>query len=85
MKNKEYRIHPNQKPVRLYEWILAKYSKDGDKVVDTHAGSGSCLVACHRMRRNWLGFELDPHYYKLADERIKAEQAQMTIYDFMED
>lgn len=80
---KDGTFHPTQKPVKLYEWVLSKYAKPGDRIIDTHAGSGASLVACHRMRFEWLGFEIDKEYFTKADERIKTEQAQMSIFDFM--
>ena len=83
MKNKEIRIHPNQKPVRLYEWIISNYAKAGDKIIDTHAGSGSCCIAAHRTRHEWLGFELDYFYFEKANQRIRQELAQISIFDFM--
>lgn len=81
MKDKEFRIHPTQKPIALYEWILSNYSKEGDKILDTHVGSASSLIACHRLRRDYVGFELDEHYYKLAKERLDDETAQVSIFD----
>lgn len=84
MKNKEYKIHPTQKPVALYEWLLNRYAKDGDVILDTHVGSGSSLIACHKTRHKYIGFEIDETYYKLASERIKTETAQMSIFDYLE-
>ena len=84
MKNKEIRIHPTQKPVALYEWILSKYTKEGDKILDTHVGSASSLIACHRTNHKFVGFELDEHYYKLSKERLDDEISQLRIFDFME-
>ena len=81
---KDGTIHPTQKPIRLYEWILANYAQAGDKIIDTHAGSGSSCIACHRQRFNWLAFEKDKDYYEKAQVRIKAEQAQLSIFDFTE-
>lgn len=80
---KDGTFHPTQKPVKLYEWILAHYAKRGDRIIDTHAGSGASLVACHRLRFEFLGFEIDPEYYAKADERIKAEQSQLSIFDYI--
>lgn len=79
----ENKIHPTQKPVALYEWVISRYAKDGDKIIDTHAGSGSCLVAAHRTRHDFLGFEIDESYFTQADKRIRQEQAQISIFDFM--
>lgn len=81
MKNKEYRIHPNQKPVALYEWLLSKYAKQGDKILDTHVGSASSLVAFHRNGYQYIGFEKDPYYYDLASKRLDLEKAQLSIFD----
>lgn len=76
-------FHPTQKPVKLYEWVLQNYAQPGDRIIDTHAGSGSSLVACHRMRFDFLGFEIEKDYFLKADERIKEEQAQISIFDFL--
>lgn len=81
MKNKEGRFHPTQKPVQLYTWIISNYAKPGDKLLDTHAGSGSSLVAAHRMGYDMIGFEIDEEYYKLAKERLDREKAQVTLFD----
>lgn len=75
------KIHPTQKPVPLYEWILGKYAKIGDKILDTHVGSASSLIACERMGFSYVGFELDEYYYGIAKERLEAEKAQMSIFD----
>ena len=84
MKNKEHRIHPTQKPVALYRWLIDRFTKPTDIILDTHVGSASSLIACHRKRHNFVGFELDEHYYKLSKERLEREMAQMTMFDFME-
>lgn len=83
MKNKETRIHPTQKPVALYEWILTKYAKEGDIILDTHVGSASSLIACHNTNHKFIGFELDEHYYKLSKERLDRKLAQMNLFDFI--
>lgn len=80
MKNKENKIHPTQKPVKLYEWILKNYAKEGDTILDTHVGSGSSLIACYNTNHKYVGFEIDKTYYKLAKERIERETAQMNIW-----
>lgn len=77
------RLHPCQKPVALYEWILSRYAKDGDIILDTHTGSASSLIACHNTNHKYVGFELDRHYYELSKKRLEQETAQMNIYDFM--
>jgi len=75
------RIHPTQKPVKLYKWILKNYAKEGDKILDTHVGSASSLIACHQMGFDYIGFELDKEYYKLANERLEIAKAQISIFD----
>lgn len=77
MKNKETRIHPTQKPVALYKWLLSKYAKKGDKILDTHVGSASSLIACYDMGFDYLGFEIDKHYYESAKSRLNDHKAQM--------
>jgi len=79
--NDSNRIHPTQKPVKLYEWILTNYAKQGDKILDTHAGSASSLIACHNLGFEYLGIEIDEHYFKLATERLEAEKAQMSLFN----
>ena len=76
----EKRIHPTQKPVALYEWILSRYAKQGDKILDTHTGSASSLIACYNLGFDYIGFEKDEHYYKLAKQRLDAHCAQMNFY-----
>ncbi len=83
MKNKEIRIHPTQKPVALYEWILSRYAKDGDIILDTHVGSASSLIACHNTNHKYVGFDLDEYYYKISKERLERETEQMNLFDFM--
>ena len=78
----EKRIHPCQKPVAVYEWILQNYAKPGDLILDTHVGSGSSLIACHRMGFEYVGFELDADYYRQSNERLELEKAQLSIFDF---
>ena len=74
------RIHPTQKPVVLYEWLLNNYAKPGDKILDTHVGSASSLVACHHLHFDYVGFEIDDDYFRMANERLEAEKAQMTLF-----
>ena len=83
MKNKESRIHPTQKPVALYEWILSRYAKDGDKILDTHVGSASSLIACYNTNHKFVGFELDEYYYKVSKQRLDTEMAQMRLSDYI--
>ena len=77
----EKRIHPCQKPVALYEWILGKYAKPGDIILDTHVGSASSLIACHRAGYKYVGYELDKDYYRASKMRLDAEKSQLTIFD----
>ena len=81
MKAKEYKIHPTQKPVELYAWILNNFAKPGDKILDTHAGSASSLVACHRLGFQYVGFEIEPAYYEKARDRLEREKAQLSLFD----
>ena len=80
----EFRIHPTQKPITLYEWLLSKYANKGDKILDTHVGSASSLTACHRGGFDCVGFELDKDYYDMASKRLEIEKAQTSIFDFIE-
>lgn len=75
------RFHPTQKPVALYEWLLSRYAKPEDKILDTHVGSASSLIACHRTGHNYVGFEIDEDYYRLAKERLEQETAQLNFFD----
>jgi site-specific DNA-methyltransferase (adenine-specific) len=77
MKNKEERIHPTQKPVALYKWLLTKFANKGDKILDTHCGSASSLVACYDLGFDAWGYEIDNYYYTKAKERLDAEMAQL--------
>lgn len=80
MKNKETRIHPTQKPVALYKWILDKYAKQGDKILDTHLGSGSIAIACHDYNFELTACELDAEYYEKAVQRIKNHVSQQKLF-----
>jgi site-specific DNA-methyltransferase (adenine-specific) len=79
MKNKETRIHPTQKPVALYKWILDKYAKQGDKILDTHLGSGSIAIACHDYGFELTACELDKDYYDTSYKRFKNHISQQRI------
>jgi site-specific DNA-methyltransferase (adenine-specific) len=79
MKNKEVRIHPTQKPVKLYEWLLMNYAKYGDKILDTHLGSGSIAIACHNLGYDLTACELYTDYYKAATKRLKQHTQQLRI------
>lgn len=73
----EPRFHPTQKPIVLYSWLLSRYAKPGDKILDTHVGSASSLIACHRAGLDYVGFEIDEDYYRLAKQRLTEEKAQI--------
>lgn len=74
------RIHPNQKPVSLYRWTLQQYAKPGDKILDTHGGSGSICIACHDLCYDLTWMELDEDYYKAACERYQNHAAQCNLF-----
>lgn len=82
--SKESRIHPTQKPIALYEWLLQRYANPGDTILDTHVGSASSLIACHNTNHRFVGFELSKEYYGLAKDRYESETSQMRLTDFME-
>lgn len=75
------KIHPTQKPVKLYEWLLANYAKEGDRILDTHLGSGSSAIAAYYGGFDFVGTELDPDYYEAAKARFKRDTAQ-NAFDF---
>lgn len=79
----EKRIHPTQKPVALYEWLLSRYAKPDDIILDTHVGSASSLIACYNTNHKFIGFELDEYYYKASKQRLDCEMAQMRLSDFI--
>ena len=71
------RFHPTQKPVKLYSWILMNYAKQGDKILGTHVGSASSLIACYDMGFEYMGFEIDKDYFEMAQKRIEENKAQV--------
>lgn len=79
----DQRFHPCQKPVQLYLWLLDNYAKKGDKVLDTHAGSASSLVACHMQGIDGWGFEIDKDYYKQAKLRLDRAKDQVSIFELI--
>jgi len=74
------RIHPTQKPVALYTWLLDKYAQKGWKILDTHLGSGSSAIAAHDMGFEFHGYELDEEYFEAASKRLKLHQQQMKLF-----
>jgi len=78
--NQLNRIHPTQKPVSLYKWILNKYAKQGDKILDTHLGSGSSRIASYDMGFEFIGFELDKDYFDASQKRFQQHINQLTIF-----
>lgn len=80
----EYTIHPCQKPVALYKWLLQKYAKTGQTIFDSHVGSGSIRIACHDLGFDFEGCELDPDYWQAQEERFKNHVAQPEIFDKQE-
>ena len=79
MKNKEDRIHPTQKPVALYKWILENYAEKGSKILDTHLGSGSIAIACWDMGYDLTAYEVDKEYFDNACKRLETHKAQLTL------
>ena len=77
--NQKNRQHPTQKPVALYKWLLKNYAKEGDKILDTHLGSGSIAIASHYMGFELTGIEIDEEYYNQAMTRIKEQTQQETL------
>ena len=77
------KIHPTQKPIALYKWLLSNYAHPGDKILDTHVGSASSLIACHQMGFEYWGFELDADYFKAASERLERAKAQVGLLDIL--
>lgn len=79
-KNKMDKFHPTQKPTKLYEWILMNYAKEGDKILDTHLGSGSIAIACHNLGYDLTACELDTEYYEKAMKRINNHKRQIRMF-----
>lgn len=79
MKDKEHRIHPTQKPVALYKWLLANYAKPGDKILDTHLGSGSSRIAAYDMGFDFYATELDKDYFEAQEKRFNNFKSQLKL------
>jgi site-specific DNA-methyltransferase (adenine-specific) len=84
MKNKEQRIHPTQKPVKLYQWLLKNYAEPGQCILDTHLGSGSSAIAAHYFGVDFVGLEIDEDYFKAAKQRFDQETRQKSMFDYSE-
>jgi site-specific DNA-methyltransferase (adenine-specific) len=80
MKDKEERIHPTQKPILLYKQLLAKYAKEGNKILDTHLGSGGVGIACYDMGFDLTATEIDKEYFEKASKRIDMHKRQLTLF-----
>jgi site-specific DNA-methyltransferase (adenine-specific) len=80
MANKEIRIHPTQKPIALYEWLLTHYAKPGDKILDTHLGSGSSRIAAYNLGFDFVGCEIDPDYFAAEEKRFADYTAQTSLF-----
>ena len=80
MKDKEIRIHPTQKPVALYDWILHNYAKPNDLILDTHLGSGSSRIAAYKGGFNFVGFEIDQEYYEKQEKRFNDFKSQLRLF-----
>lgn len=78
--NNETRIHPTQKPVVLYEWLIKNYNTGGGKILDTHLGSGSSAIAAYKMNVDFVGCEIDKDYYDAACKRFKEQTAQIQLF-----
>jgi len=77
---REKKIHPTQKPVQLYEWLLDTYVKEGSKIIDTHLGSGSIAIAAHNRRFDLVGLEIDKEYFDNANKRLKDHRQQTQLF-----
>jgi len=77
---KQKKIHPTEKPIQLYEWLLMNYAKEGDKILDTHLGSGSIAIACHNLGFELTACELDTDYYNAAMKRINEHKQQVRLF-----
>ena len=77
--DQEGRFHPTQKPVRIYKWLLKNYAKPGDKILDTHLGSGSIAIACYDMGYDLTGYEIDKDYFDAAVKRLDNHKKQLTF------
>lgn len=79
-KKKEIRIHPTQKPINLYRWIYQKYAKPGYKILDTHVGSGTSRRAAYEAGLDFVGFEIEPEYFRRQEEAFQEFAAQQSLF-----
>ena len=77
------KFHPTEKPIALYKWLLTNYANKGDKILDTHVGSASSLIACYDLGFDAVGFEIDKTYYEAAKKRLEDHQKQVSIFDLI--
>jgi site-specific DNA-methyltransferase (adenine-specific) len=82
--NEEEKIHPTQKPVQLYTWTLSKLAKPGFRIIDTHVGSASSLIACHQLGYEYWGYEIDGEIFMRANKRLEREKAQVSMFEQMD-
>lgn len=80
VQKEQNKIHPTQKPIQLYEWLILNNAKEGDKILDTHLGSGSIAIACHNLGFDLTACELDTEYYNNALKRLQQHQAQLQMF-----
>ncbi len=85
MKHKEQKIHPTQKPVALYRWLIDKFMPENGTLLDTHVGSASSLIAARETGHKYVGFEIAPEYYAKAKQRLDEAENQMTIFDYQKE
>lgn len=79
-KNHQYRIHPCEKPIALYEWVYSVFAKPGDKILDTHLGSGSSRIAAYNHGLDFVGYEISKHYFEAQEERFQRHAAQVNLF-----
>ena len=80
-RNKQQKtIHPTQKPIQLYEWLLMNFAKEGDLILDTHLGSGSSRIAAYKGGFNFVGFEIDQEYYEKQEKRFNDFKSQLRLF-----
>ncbi len=77
---KDGTIHPTQKPIKLYKWLLENYTNENDLILDTHLGSGSIAIACHQMKRKLIAYEIDAEYYQKACKRFEEQTRQTALW-----